>query len=58
MRTDFKFGNAIAAIEICESNGLTGTARALRNIVDGIAQEYLVTNTAQVNNVTKTQEVD
>lgn len=58
MQNDFEYDDAIRAIEVCRSNGLTGTALAFRNILDELLRENSVAKEAHVSSHQEAQKSD
>jgi len=58
MQDEFERENAIQAIRMCESNGLTGTAAAIREIMAGLSRVGKVSEKPQFSDVAVAQETD
>jgi hypothetical protein len=54
MQDTVEFEKAAQAIRLCEYNGLTGTAEALKKVLADLGQVEFIAQKSQFNNVAET----
>lgn len=58
MQNEFEREDAIQAIRMCELNGLTGTAEAIKKIMAGLSRVENVSQTPRFSNATESHRSD